>query len=53
LLQFDSPINNSIIHQFLNILSNTDKSIKILDTNFSHDLINKNWEEAFHLPSLQ
>jgi hypothetical protein len=48
LLQFGQPIDDSIIQSFLTIMVANNPKTKVLDTNFSRDLINKGWEAAFY-----
>jgi hypothetical protein len=47
LLQFGSPINDSIMRTFLSLLHKNNEDIHTLDTNFHRVLCSKGWDAAF------
>ena len=45
-MTYGSPIDNTIMHYYLCSLSNTDPTIKFLDTNFHRDFVKHGWDVA-------
>jgi len=52
LLQWNSPIDDSIVHSFLTILCHRHDNASFLDTNFSRVLFHQGWSHAYKSFSL-